>query len=167
MLSLSNPNHPQKFINVITRVTNHSTKYDQDIINVQWAHNFISCCFIWRHCFTNLYIEKQPGHWQIFSTSWYHCCLRITKPNSILLVSNVFVYLVVTIFDLCNVSTEKNRGSAKNVWGVETSQMTYVPPGLARFWTSWGSSSNTSVQNLAKATTKLHSDKGLLVQCSL
>ena len=35
MLALGNANHPQEFVDVVARVTNDSTKNDEDVVNIQ------------------------------------------------------------------------------------------------------------------------------------
>ena len=54
MLSLCNPHHPQELVNVITTVTNNSTKYDENIVHIQRQHNVIRCSLIGRHRLANL-----------------------------------------------------------------------------------------------------------------
>ena len=41
VLSFSDPDHPQKLVDVVTRVTNHTAEYNQDIIHVQHLHDLV------------------------------------------------------------------------------------------------------------------------------
>lgn len=46
MFPFSYPNHPEKLVDVITRIANNPSKNNQNIIYVQTPHDFIGCCFI-------------------------------------------------------------------------------------------------------------------------
>lgn len=46
MFPFSYPNHPEKLVDVVTRIANNPSKNNQNIIYIQTPHDFISCCFI-------------------------------------------------------------------------------------------------------------------------
>lgn len=59
MFPFSYPNHPEKLVDVVTRIANNPSKNNQNIIYVQTPHDFIGCCFIWRHSFSYLKNKKK------------------------------------------------------------------------------------------------------------
>lgn len=54
MFTLSDANHPQELIDVITRVANHTPEYNQDVVDIQGTHDFISLRLIGRHGLADL-----------------------------------------------------------------------------------------------------------------
>lgn len=54
VFSLCYPHHPQKLVNIISRVANHTPKDDQDIIHIQWPHYVVGCTLVGRHGFPHL-----------------------------------------------------------------------------------------------------------------
>ena len=59
MFPFSYPNHPEKLVDVVTRIANNPSKNNQNIIYIQTPHDFISCCFIWRHSLSHLKNKKK------------------------------------------------------------------------------------------------------------
>ena len=49
VLPLSNTHHPQKLINIISRITYHPSKYHQHIVNTQHLHNLVGLFFCGGH----------------------------------------------------------------------------------------------------------------------
>uniref|UniRef100_A0A7C9E6G7 Uncharacterized protein n=1 Tax=Opuntia streptacantha TaxID=393608 RepID=A0A7C9E6G7_OPUST len=43
----SDPNHPQKLIDIITRIAHKTSEYNEDVFNIQGVKNF-PCCLLWR-----------------------------------------------------------------------------------------------------------------------
>jgi len=46
MLALGNADHPQKLVDVITRVTNDTSKNDEDIIDIERTHYLVCSTLI-------------------------------------------------------------------------------------------------------------------------
>lgn len=67
---LCNSHHPQELVDVVPWITNHTAEDDQDVVNVQGPHYFVSCRFVWRHGFTHL--DKQT-----------HRCIQLKKIDTI------------------------------------------------------------------------------------
>lgn len=58
VLSLGDPHHPQELIDVVSRVADHSAEDDQDIVDVQGAHDLVGGALVGRHGFANLGRKK-------------------------------------------------------------------------------------------------------------
>lgn len=54
VLPLCDAHHPQELVDVIAWVANHPSKDDQDVVNIEWPHDFIGCSLIGWHSFAHL-----------------------------------------------------------------------------------------------------------------
>ncbi len=50
---LSNPDHPQELVDIVSGIADHSTKYDQHIVHTQWAHDRVRLLFRGWHRLTH------------------------------------------------------------------------------------------------------------------
>lgn len=59
VFSFCYPHHPQKLVNVVSRVADHAPKDDQDVVHVQWPHDAVGRALVRRHCFPHLKTGKK------------------------------------------------------------------------------------------------------------
>lgn len=78
MFPLCYSHHPQELINIITRVANHTTKNNQNIIHIQASHDLVCCRLIWWHCLSHLYHCKNILN---FCIAAYWTAPQIIQPD--------------------------------------------------------------------------------------
>lgn len=54
VFALRYPHHPQKLVNVVPRVADHTPEDDQNIVHVQRPHDAVGCTLVGRHGFAHL-----------------------------------------------------------------------------------------------------------------